>query len=35
MNGYVARDDLITTCTELLNIKYEFYGFSGDPIEGH
>ena len=27
------RDDLITTCTKLLNIKYKFYGFSGDLTE--
>ena len=27
------RDDQTATHAKLLNIKYEFYGFSGDPIE--
>ena len=29
--GY--RDDQIATCAKLLNIKYKFYGFSGNLIE--
>ena len=31
---YVSgRDDQIITSTKLLNIKYKFYGFSGDLTE--
>ena len=26
-------EDQITTCAKLLNIKYKFYGFSGELIE--
>ena len=29
----LGRDAQITTCTKLLDIKYEFYGFSGDLME--
>ena len=30
---YGGRDNQITTCTKLLNIKHKFYGFSVDLIE--
>ena len=29
----LSRDDQIPTCTKLVNINYQFYGFSDDIIE--